>query len=306
MSQIAVDSILNLERIFPNSLQPSPHKNKHQLYIQKLNISQVFSQEAIRQLSKTKAKGASNPAAVNSAIPSAWSSRQTRCPASHDQLLLHFMAKTTWNHKKKSGRNLSKTPPPKKKTALSAPLNFWLETQIWHLHTLDLLRQRLDEIIEAVHNPSEGFHLKIHWLMSGWPTGKIWENWFHVHQYCVKALLSCLARNLLHFFLNLKLSANAWPLCAGYKFTPFTSCQASLVMLFTWEYQRWSWIKPATGLGLFLLTTNLIFWPLIHPLPIRSGGVECDGLKTPWRRFLPRHTWLDNSRAGGRNSIQIL
>lgn len=49
-----------------------------------------------------------------------------------------------------------------KKTALSAPLNFLLETQIWHLHTLDLLRQRLDEIIEGVHNPSEGFHLKIH------------------------------------------------------------------------------------------------------------------------------------------------
>lgn len=153
-----------------------------------------------------------------------------------------FWLKQHGTTKKKSGRNVSKTP--KKKIAL----NFWLETQIWHLHTLDLLRQRLDEIIEAVHNPSEGFHLKIHWLMSGWPTGKIWENWFHFHQYCVKALLSCLARNLLHFFLNLKLSANAWPLCAFIQVYTVYKLSSILVMLFTGEYQRWSWIKPATGL----------------------------------------------------------
>lgn len=253
MSQIAVDSILNLERIFPNSLQPSPHKNKHQLYIQKLNVSQVFSlsQAAIRQLSKTKAKGASNPAAVNSAIPSAWSSRQTRCPASDDQLLLHFLAKTPTQKHRTTKKNLEKMFPKlqQKKTALSAPLNFLLETQIWHLHTLDLLRQRLDEIIEAVHNPSEGFHLKIHWLMSGWPTGKIWENWFHFHQYCVKALLSCLARNLLHFFLNLKLSANAWPLCAFIQvYTVYKLSSIPRDAFYGREYQRWSWIKPATGL----------------------------------------------------------
>lgn len=196
-----------------------------------------------------------------------------------------------------------------KKTALSAPLNFLLETQIWHLHTLDLLRQRLDEIIEAVHNPSEGFHLKIHWLMSGWPTGKIWENWFHFHQYCVKALLSCLARNLLHFFLNLRLSANAWPLCARYTsfYTVYKLSSTPRDAFFTWESIRGE-VGSNLLQGLFPLPTNLIFWPLIHPLPIRFWRCRIWW----WLEnalagvFLPRHTWLDNSRAGGRNSIQIL
>lgn len=94
MSQIAVDSIPNLERIFPSSLQPFPPKKNN--YISKYLVKKLSGSWA-------KPKPTVPATQLLSTPPSHQHDPQGRRGAQLQMINSYciFLAKTTWNHQKK-------------------------------------------------------------------------------------------------------------------------------------------------------------------------------------------------------------